>query len=275
MTEADLIQNTPVLMTRSRLARLLSEGGVESGGTVLVHSSLSALGWVAGGPVAVIQALLDCIGPGGTLVAPTHSTQLTDPASWTAPAVPHSWIEILRCEMPAYDPSTTPTRDMGAVPELLRTWPGVRRSAHPTSSFAAIGPRSDQITMSHTLESPLGEQSPLARLYDADATILLLGVDFDRCTMFHLAEQRAWPDRPQKMEGSPVIDNGARRWVTYKVPAEIDPEHFLPVGRAMIDAGIVRAFTAGNARCMLFSSREAVDFAFQVWSVQAPPRELS
>ncbi|WP_407232097.1 AAC(3) family N-acetyltransferase [Escherichia coli] len=43
----------------------MRENGLTLGGTVLVHSSLSSLGWVAGGPVAVIQALLDCVGPQG------------------------------------------------------------------------------------------------------------------------------------------------------------------------------------------------------------------
>ena len=35
--------------------------GLREDTIVLVHSSLSSLGWVAGGPVAVIQALLDVV----------------------------------------------------------------------------------------------------------------------------------------------------------------------------------------------------------------------
>ena len=34
--------------------------------------------------------------------------------------MPADWVQILRNEMPAYDPQTTPTRNMGAVAELFR-----------------------------------------------------------------------------------------------------------------------------------------------------------
>lgn len=57
-TEQELISRTPQPATRASLARQMRENGLTLGGTVLVHSSLSSLGWVAGGPVAVIQELI-------------------------------------------------------------------------------------------------------------------------------------------------------------------------------------------------------------------------
>lgn len=191
MSEADTIASVRQPGTRESIAAALGILGVAEGDTVIVHASLSRLGWVSGGPVAVIQAIEDVLGPDGNLVMPAHSPDLSDPAKWLAPPVPPDWVETIRATMPAFDTVRTPSRGMGRIAELFRTWPGVVRSNHPTCSFAAKGPLAENILARHALDSPLGEQSPLARLYDLDARILLLGVGFDKCTALHLAEQRA------------------------------------------------------------------------------------
>ena len=107
--------------TRESLAVDLRALGVAQGMTLLVHASLSALGWVAGGPVAVVQALIDAVTPQGTLVMPANTADNSDPADWLYPPVPEAWWPIIRAQMPGFDPAITPTRMMGRIAETLRT----------------------------------------------------------------------------------------------------------------------------------------------------------
>jgi len=92
--------------------------------------------------------------------------------------------------MLAYDPAVTPTWRMGTVPELFRSLPGVFRSNHPSGSFAAWGQDAEKIVAEHGVQR-IGEGSPVARLYDLDGRVLLVGVGYNRNTCFHFSEYRA------------------------------------------------------------------------------------
>jgi len=263
MSEADAIARSAAPCTRASLADDLQALGVAPGMTVLAHSSLSRLGWVCGGSVAVVQALTDALTPAGTLVMPTHSGDLSDPAGWQHPPVPEEWIPVIRETMPAYDPRLTPTRSMGRIVETFRTWPDVVRSAHPQLSFAAWGRQAEAILRGHTLDYGLGEDSPLARLYDLNGHVLLLGVGHDNNTSFHLAEYRA-PGAREMRQGAPILVDGRRTWVAYR-EIELDEEPFATLGAAFEEAegatGTVRCGRVGVAESRLFRQRAAVDFA--------------
>ncbi len=139
MSEEHLVQQTPSPRTRESLAHDLRGIGVESGMTIIVHSSLSSLGWVCGGPVAVVQALMDVVTSEGTIVVPTQTGGYSDPAKWEAPPVPKEWWPTIYETMPAFDLLVTPTEHMGRIVEVFRTWPGVLRSSHPTSFVCRMG----------------------------------------------------------------------------------------------------------------------------------------
>jgi aminoglycoside 3-N-acetyltransferase len=259
VSEAETIARTPAPRTRLSLGRDLRALGVEAGMTVLVHSSLRALGWVSGGAVAAIQALMDALTPAGTLLMPAHSGDLSDPAHWENPPVPESWWADIRASMPAYDVHATPSRGLGRIAELFRTWPGVVRSAHPTASFAAWGPHAAQLTEAHALESDMGEASPLGRLYALEGWVLLLGVGYAVNSSFHLAEYRIG-DQATIEQGSPVMKAGERVWVTYR-GLDLDDTPFPQIGAQFEAAGNVRQGLVGSAQARLFPQRPAVDFA--------------
>ena len=123
--------------------------------------------------------------------AQTPWTSRTSEAFRTATAgLDQDGIDRYAAELPVFDPESTPSYRMGMFAEHVRTRPGARRSAHPQTSFAALGPAAAAIASGHDPECHLGERSPLRWLYDADAAILLLGVGYAVCSAFHLAEYR-------------------------------------------------------------------------------------
>jgi aminoglycoside 3-N-acetyltransferase len=261
MGERAVIEATDTPRTRVSMAADLRALGVTHGGVVLVHTALSQLGWVCGGPVALAQALLDALGPAGTLVVPTHTTGNSDPAHWENPPVPEAWWPVVRAHMPVFDPQITPSHGVGVLPEVVRNLPGALRSAHPQTSFAAIGPHAERITAGHTLENGLGEGSPLARLYELDAEVLLLGVGHASNTSLHLAEYRVREPRKQGT-GAAVSSPAGRRWVAYD-DVDHDSDVFEAIGAAFDGTGRTGAGRVGSAYSRLLRQREAVDFAVE------------
>ncbi len=264
MSVDSVIEKTKAPATTDSLKRDLRALGLEPGMVVLVHSSLSALGWVCGGAVAVIAALQRVLGTSGTLVMPAHSPGLSEPGKWENPPVPESWWPVIRENMPAYDPALTPTHSMGIIAELFRKQRRVLRSSHPQLSFCACGPQASYIVDEHSLDFGLGERSPLARIYDLNGLVLLLGATHGSNTSMHLAEYRAdFPTRKVVREGAPIDASGARQWTTFE-EVEPDSSDFDRIGEDFLKSdagkGVCRG-KVGLADCQLMPQRDVVDFA--------------
>ena len=138
--------------------------GVVAGDVLLLHSSRSSIGFVAGGPQAIVQALLDVLGVEGTLVVPTHTPDNTDPATWRNPPVPEPWWSVIRERSPGFDPALTPaSRWMGILAETVRNWPGSVRSSHPQVSFAAVGAQAVEVTAGHRIDGRWAIARPSVR----------------------------------------------------------------------------------------------------------------
>lgn len=236
--------------------------GVLSGDVLLLHASLSSVGFVAGGPQAIVHAFLDVLGPTGTLVVPTHTPENTDPATWRNPPVDESWWPVIRDQSPGFDQALTPaSRWMGVLAETVRTWPGAVRSVHPQVSFAAIGAYADHVTADHRLDDALGENSPLGAIYRLDGKVLLLGVGHDASTSLHFAEWRQ-QHPPKHRTGSAVRQaDGHGRWVTWTDVAE-DESDFETIGADFEAAGNRASIgPVGSATARLLPQRALVDFA--------------
>ena len=262
MSEGDVVQRTKAPATVETLKADLSALGVAPGMVLLIHSSLSALGWICGGAVAVIQALLETVGPEGTLAMPSYSGGLTDPKNWQHPPVPEDWKDIIRAETPAFDPLRTPTRGMGQIAETFRTWPGAARSTHPHCSFVAQGAHARRIVDGHQLENGLGEGSPLARIYELQGWVLLLGVGFANNTSIHLAEYRAsYPGKSYETNGAPMMVGGQRQWVPVH-DLEVDSDDFLAIGEHFTsETQAVRSGNVGEGTALLMPQSRLVDYA--------------
>ena len=271
MSEVEAILSSKEPVTVSSMVQDIRRLGIRGGETVMVHTSMSRLGWVCGGAEAVVLALTQAVGPRGTVVMPTHSGERSDPAGWRAPPVPESWWELIRASMPPLDRQLTPTRKMGAVVECFRHSPGVIRSNHPAVSVAAHGSNARAIIENHELPNGMGERSPLARLYDLDALVLLLGVTHSRNTSLHLAEYRtAVPTVAPKRHSAPLRINGERQWASYD-DLDNESDDFEQIGTAFAAAGLESSGPCGAGTGRLMRQRELVDFGVRWMDTHRPP----
>ena len=242
--------------------------GVRAGEILMVHSSLRRVGYVVGGPVTLIRALLEPLGPAGTLVMPCESPQCADPGAWNDARVAPQWLDTIREHLPVFDPATTPTT-MGVLAEAFRTFPGTRRSFHPLVSVCAYGSKAAEITARHSLEFCEGRGTPFEKLYDLDARILLLGVGFDRCTTLHYAESLV-PGRRTTVSRYPLAVNGVRQWVEKPDMASDQGAHFPEVGRRFVESQRLHTGRIGHADAWLFANRALVDHASAYFAAVLP-----
>lgn len=257
-------------VTRSRLAADLRALGLREGGIAMVHTRMSALGWVIGGSEAVVRALLDALGPEGTLMAY---------ASWAehvyhAEDRPRAHRDAYLADPPVFDPATGEVDpDYGRIPERVRTWPGALRSAHPEASVVAVGPRAPWLTAEQPPDDGYGSRSPFARLVEAGGQVLMLGAPLDTVTLLHHAEAiaRAPGKRrltfgvrvagPGGIEDREYTDIDTSRGAYEYERLDLPEDEFAVLARAALDAGIGVRGRVGEGESHLFGAPELVGFA--------------
>jgi aminoglycoside 3-N-acetyltransferase len=249
--------------SKESLAKDLTNLGVRPGQTLLIHASMRAIGCVEGGAEAVVTILRGLVGQSGTLVVPTGTANnsassriyLSQIAGMTV-----SERRRHRAAMPGFDPATTPSFGMGVIAEVIRMAPGALRSAHPQTSFAAWGLCAKEVIDNHAPTCHLGERSPLGRLYDLDASILLLGVGYQSCSAFHLAEYRYRPHPPTRTYECVVLRQNRPLWWRYR-DIDLNDSDFGELGLDFENSEIPFRGIVGDAECRLLPYRSTVDYA--------------
>lgn len=157
-------------VTQTQIEDALHRLGIQPGDGLMVHSALQLLGQPEGGPALYLRALLEVIGPEGTLVVPSYAF------------VFHKGID--------YDPESTPSKGMGVFAELVRQHPAARRTRHPMQPLSVIGPLAEELA---ALDTPSAYESgsPADHMLKQGFKLLLLGADIQAVSMVHYSEQRA------------------------------------------------------------------------------------
>jgi aminoglycoside 3-N-acetyltransferase len=209
-------------VTKEQIETALRRLGLGEGDIVLLHSSLASLGRVEGGAESVIEAFLDVLGHEGTLVVPTFGS-------------------------------------FGAIPDALKQRPDAVRSIHPKASVAAVGGAAEAICRDHwKAELAHGPDTPYQRIADMGGYVCLLGVDQDRNTTLHAAEEllrlpylSPTQDVTFDTPGGPVT----RNWPYFPGPHR----DFIGLDRALRQAGKVRLSRIGSAVVRLMKSADLIE----------------
>ena len=228
------------MYTERSLCAQLNALGVDPGGTLLVHLSYKAIGEVEGGGDTVLDALTAYMRP-GLLVLPSHT-----------------WQNV-NAENPVMDVLYTPSC-VGYLTELFRGRPDVCRSLHPTHSLVARGGDAREFLLGEAyIDTPCGEGGAYYKLWERDAQILLLGVNFTCNTFIHGIEEwdGAVGSVSQEKTDLYVINEEGYRLHTpqYRHCSRLGSQTFSKLEPAATEKGILTLGRFGDATARLMRAR--------------------
>jgi aminoglycoside N3'-acetyltransferase len=145
---------------REDLERDLVKLGLEEGDVLMARAGLRSLGPIEGGHASqvLIQALLNIVGPQGTVLGLTH-TQVSK-------GIHRKEAQVFRRDTPCIT---------GGLAAAMLLWPGAYRSAHPTNSMVAIGEKAEDLLADHDEKSSCF--SFMRKLIDLNAKMINIGCD--------------------------------------------------------------------------------------------------
>ncbi len=232
-------------VTKERLISDLKKIGLNQGDHVSIASALSRVGNIIGGPEAFIDAVIEVIGPEGTLMVNTYT----------------NFVHIFQMEAannyPPFDPQSTPSVS-GLISETLRKNPQAMRSRHPTSSIAAIGGKASFLTEGHGPHSRA--RLPYSRLAEIGGKSLFIGLGDSLVALRHEAQYLAELLDIVHFESCiNYIDEDGKTKLFRAADVTACVKTLPRLVPVMRDRGILKEGMTGNARSILVSTKEALD----------------
>lgn len=227
------------MYTKSDLKKNLQNMGLVGKETILIHSSMKAIGQIEGGAEAVLDALMDFFAE-GLLLLPAHT--------WKTVNESHPVFDIRKEEA-----------CVGILPNLFLKRPGVVRSAHPTHSLVGYGSGVREYFQGEELcNTPCTPGGCYDRLRNAGGKILLIGVGHERNTYIHSVEEVL--NVPNRLSAKPmklhmIMNDGTTKevWMRkhYNSQQPHISEDFVKLTQAFLDCGAAKDFAFGEAKATL------------------------
>jgi aminoglycoside 3-N-acetyltransferase len=225
---------------------------------IMVHSSLRAIGPIRGGVNVILEALLNLLGPQGTLLAYVDFEPFYE--------------DVESEEVPVFDKRIAhAARDHGVLHETLRNWPGALRSDHPDAGVVAVGAKAAWLTHNHPFQYGYGEGSPFEKFAHSNGQVLMLGAPLDTITLLHYAEHKAQiPDKRILRYRRRMPAPASWQWIEFEEFDTSEPVNdLLPqncfelIAQDYLAQGRGRSGLVGEAPSYLFDGSDLTSFGIQ------------
>ncbi|MGD8603466.1 MAG: AAC(3) family N-acetyltransferase [Anaerolineales bacterium] len=211
---------------------------------IMVHSSYKALGGVEGGAETVVDALLETVGPEGTVIFPTFNF--------------NAWSET------HYFDIIETISHMGIIGERARLRPEARRTPHPMYSFAALGKHRHDFAACEDVEA-YGPNSAFALFHKLNGTIISIGLHWNSTfSLHHYVEYNVGCDyrRVKRFSGLYTGYDGQPKIKTYTMFVRNDDTiitDIVPGMDQLLEDGVIKATLVGDATVHYASAEDFYD----------------
>jgi len=231
-------------ITSEQLQKDLIDLGIKDGDHIALGISFSSVGKVSGGPKSFIEALLDVVGPSGTIMIPTFT-----------PNYPLSLVRYHK--VPTFRKEETPSYT-GIIAENIRNDVRAIRSSHPTNSFAAIGGKADYLLRDHNHHSP--SYSPYSKLADINGKVFIIGLNYNFIGIRHEAQYKAGLlNCVPPNTGSLFFDESDRISIFVRRDKGGCIKRLPDMINNLREAGIVTEGYVGKAKAVVIPAKESLD----------------